>query len=54
MSPRAVTQRLRRVAELVRICRALAGSRRRAEGPQTSARETSQSTDPRRVAAAGR
>ena len=29
MSPRAVTHRLRRVAELVRVCRALAGPRRR-------------------------
>lgn len=28
MSPRAVTHRLRRVAELVRVCRALAGPRR--------------------------
>ena len=29
MSPTAVTRRLRRVAELVRVCRALAGPRRR-------------------------
>ena len=42
MSPRAVTNRLRRVAELVRVCRALAGSRRRAERPRTSVREISQ------------
>lgn len=28
MSPQAVTRRLRRVSELVRICRALAGPRR--------------------------
>lgn len=42
MSSRAVTQRLRRVAELVRVCRALAGPRRRSERPRTSVRETSQ------------
>jgi hypothetical protein len=29
MSPEAVTRRLRRVAELVRVCHALAGPRRR-------------------------
>ena len=31
MSPKAVTRRLRRVSELVRVCRALAGPRRRQE-----------------------
>jgi len=29
MSPQAITRRLRRVSELVRVCRALAGPRRR-------------------------
>jgi hypothetical protein len=32
-SPHAVTCRLRRVSELVRVCRALAGRRRKLEWP---------------------
>lgn len=42
MSPGAVTHRLRRVAELVRVCRALAGSRRPGKRPRRSVNEPSQ------------
>ena len=37
MSPKAVTRRLQRVSELVRVCRALAGPRRKPARPPTSA-----------------
>lgn len=45
MSPKAVTRRLRRVSELVRVCRALAGPRRRKSQVRPFATERRGRTD---------